>query len=430
MKQGQVIDLPVSLHNLPKTILDLAGLPPRGHWVSGQSLLPLIDDSFGSFDATKSPVTCVFGTLSVRPSVPGLTHLRYFRYPNGEERVYDVVADPGETVNLADTAPIAQLRDELVKGALDLGLDLRGLADPGHGVNAMMAVDGTVVMQGGVGDNHYWAFGREAEKISGAADGGTDTLWYMGGPDDYVLHLPPHVEQVRIATVQSRLEGDTTTAKTIRIVAHPDSPITFETSERVSVEVVGSHGDDVMIGPKYDGATFHGGPGNDRLIAKSGRGKSVHHFYGGAGNDYLQGGQGRDILDGGTGDDTIIAGNGRATVFGGHGNDRITVGEGNTTIDTGPGRNSVLSHGGDDVITVGSGDNDLTGGLGATTYRIVYGGVSRIHDFGANDRIELVNWPGVPVVRRANGAVVIALGLTRVVLLGCDTVEQAQVVRA
>ncbi len=44
----EVVDLPVSLHNLPKTIMDLAGLPPRRDWTSGQSLLPLIDPGFGS----------------------------------------------------------------------------------------------------------------------------------------------------------------------------------------------------------------------------------------------------------------------------------------------------------------------------------------------------------------------------------------------
>ena len=89
----QVIDLPVSLHNLPKTILDLAGLPARPEWTSGQSLLPLINADFGSFDRSKSPLTAVFGTLSVRPSTEGLTQYRYFRYPNGEEHIYDVVAD-------------------------------------------------------------------------------------------------------------------------------------------------------------------------------------------------------------------------------------------------------------------------------------------------------------------------------------------------
>ena len=35
---GRVVDLPVSLHNFPKTIMQLAGLPPRPDWVSGQIL--------------------------------------------------------------------------------------------------------------------------------------------------------------------------------------------------------------------------------------------------------------------------------------------------------------------------------------------------------------------------------------------------------
>ncbi|WP_226779117.1 sulfatase-like hydrolase/transferase [Oceaniglobus trochenteri] len=428
MAGGRVIDLPVSLHNLPKTILDLAGLPARGHWTSGQSLLPLIDVSFGSFDESKSPITCVFGTLSVRPSVPDLSHLRYFRYPNGEEHVYDVVNDPGETANIAQSSPLDRLRDELIRGALDLGLDLRGLADPAQGVNAMMAVDGTVVMQGGVRDNDYWAYGADAEKISEAADGGHDTLWYMGGPDDYVLRLPPHVEAVRIATVQSRLESDTTTQKTVRIVAHPESPIHFETSERVTVELVGSDGDDVMIGPKYDGATFHGGAGNDRLIARSGRGKSVHLFHGGAGDDYLQGGQGKDVLDGGSGDDTIVGGDGKATLIGGHGNDDITAGEGDCQIHTGPGRNRVTSRGGNDTIHVGSGENDLTGGPGATTYRVAYGGVVRIHDFGPQDRIELIGWPAHPDPRRVGGDLRLAVGLSAITLIGCDECATGQIV--
>ncbi len=99
-------------------------------------------------------------------------------------------------------------------------------------------------------------------------DGGTDTLWYMAGPDDYILHLPANVEKIRIATVVSRHEegplgeGQQRAGKPIRIVAHPDSPIEFETSERVEIDLRGSDGDDIMIGPKHGAATFYGGAGN------------------------------------------------------------------------------------------------------------------------------------------------------------------------
>ncbi|MEL6642571.1 MAG: sulfatase-like hydrolase/transferase [Pseudomonadota bacterium] len=424
MEAGQVIDLPVSLHNLPKTIMDLAGLPYRAHWVSGQSLLPLIDTDFGDYDCSKSPITCVFGTLSVRPSVEGLSHLRYFRYPNGEEHVYDVVNDPGETENLVDTAPMETLRAELIEGARLLGLDLTGLEDPGLGVHAMMAVDGTVVLTGGRGDTQYWAYGADAEKIVEEEDGGTDTLWYMGGPDDYVLKLPPNVENIRIATVRSRHEENPKEGKVIHIVAHPDSPIDFESSERVSVHVTGSDGNDVMMGPKYSGATFDGGAGDDVLIAKSRRAKDRHVFYGGAGDDVLIGGAGADLLDGGPGNDRIEGGTGRNTIYAGPGNDEIIDGDGGSEIHTGPGRNRVTSEGGNDTIHVGAGLNTLTGGPGDTTYVVAYGGVTVITDWGAGDRLDLSTWPKTPKITAEGDDLILRLGTAVIVLEGVHDSDQ------
>lgn len=422
MEHGTDVALPVSLHNLPKTIMDLAGLPYRPDWVSGQSLLPLIDDSFGAFDTTKSPITCVFGTLSVRPSVEGLSQYRYFRYPNGEEHVYDVENDPGETTNLVGSTPLERLRDELVRGALNLGLDLRGYENPADGVNAMMAVDGTVVMAGGRGDNHYWAYGSDAEKIVEEKDGGTDTLWYMAGPDDYVLHAPANVEKIRIATVVSRNEATnedgSRDGKRLQIVAHPESPIEFETSERVTIEVQGSLGDDVMIGPKYSGAEFHGGAGNDRLIARSKRGKDKNRFYGGAGDDYLWGGAGSDYLDGGTGDDEIHGNGGNNTIIGGHGNDRIFDGPGTSKIDTGPGRNTFVSESGDDLITVGTGENTITGGPGNSRYFIAYGGLTRITDWHPGVTLDVSSWPREPNVVIRGQDTHVTLGASFVVLEG------------
>ncbi|MES2540074.1 MAG: sulfatase-like hydrolase/transferase, partial [Pseudomonadota bacterium] len=416
MAEGRVIDLPVSLHNFPKTVMQLAGLPPRPDWTSGQSLLPLVDPSFGNFDATKSPVTSVFGTLSVRPSVEGYRQFRYFRYPNGEEHVYDVVADPGETQNLVTTAPMDMLRGELVKGALDLGLDLRGFENPADGVNAMMAVDGSVVLEGRRGNDNYWAYGAEAEKIREAKDGGNDTLWYLGGPDDYVLHCPMNVENIRIATVLARHEDPEAakqSGRVLRIVAHPDSPIHFETTERVMVNVRGSRGDDVMIGPKYGGATFYGGEGDDLLRAISVSESSRHFLYGGAGNDRLVGGGGRDVLDGGTGDDTIIGTAARNRIFGGHGNDEIIDGDGSSVVQTGPGRNRVRLRGGNDTVHAGTGVNLIEPGPGAVVFVLAYGGVTHVGQWQAEQVYDLSAWPQPPdVLRRADGAVDVTLGLS------------------
>ncbi len=419
MDEGIEIDLPVSLHNIPRTIMDLAGLPPRPDWTSGQSMLPLIDDRFGTYDAQWSPVTCVFGTLSVRPSVEGYRHLRYFRYPNGEEHVYDIEADPGETTNLVDSAPMEFLRAELVKGALALGLDLRGHENPADGVNAMMAVDGSVILAGGRGDNDYWAYGSDAEKIREDKDGGTDTLWYMAGPDDYVLHCPPHVEKIRIATVVSRSESDGQTGKTLKIVAHPDSPIDFETSERVEIDLRGSNGDDVMIGPKHGGATFHGGAGHDLMIAKAKQANRRHAFYGEAGNDTLHGGPGRDTLDGGTGDDVIHGYSGRNNIYGGHGNDIIHDGEGASTIDTGPGRNLLTLGQGDHEVHVGTGITRITPEAGAKRFRIAWGGVTVIHGWDGAQIYDLGAWPGAPAIHDlGHGTRRIRLGLSIVDIEG------------
>lgn len=417
MEEGRIINLPVSLHNVPKTIMQLAGQPPRPDWTSGQSLLPLIDDSFGEFDRTKSPITSVFGTLSVRPSIEGYSQYRYFRYPNGEEHVYDIENDPGETTNLIDTAPMDVLRDELVRGALDLGLDLRGYENPANGVNAMMAVDGSVVLAGGGGDNHYWAYGSDAEKIEEEKDGGTDTLWYMAGPDDYVLHCPANVEKIRVATVVARKESDGTSGKTLKIVAHPDSPIEFETSERVTVDVTGSTGNDVMYGPKYGGATFYGGDGDDHLEAKANLPNGRHFFYGGSGNDTLIGGPGRDALFGGTGDDTIHGRGGHNRLYGGHGNDHIADGDGSSFVDTGPGRNRVILQSGDDEVIVGSGINHIDPGQGAVTFRMAYGGVTIIRRWDPAQTYDLSAWPGEPDLQdKGQGCWHLRLGLSVVEL--------------
>ena len=420
------IDLPVSLHNIPKTIMDLAGLPPRDDWVSGQSLLPLVDPSFGTFDATKSPLTAVFGTLSVRPSAAGLDHLRYFRYPNGEEHVYDVVRDPGETTNIADGPDTPALRTELVRAAADLGLDLRGTEQPESRLHAMLAMDGTVALEGGAGDNDYWAYGAAADSIIERPDGGHDTLWYLAGPDGHVLRVPANIECVRVGTVTARSEADGRSGKVLRIVAHPESAITFEASERVAVHVVGSDSDDLMLGPVYAGAVFEGGAGHDILLARSSRRNDRHAFYGGAGNDTLRGGNGRDTLDGGAGDDLLEAGDGFARLHGGTGNDKIRAGNRSVEIHTGPGRNEVVSGEGRDRIHVGPGENQIKGAGGGVTYTIAWGGLTEITGFSPADSLILAGWPETPVVGTEDGATVISAGLSIVILH--DVTDTAMVV--
>lgn len=416
MTGGQVVDCPVSLHNVARTVLDLAGLPPRSDWVSGQSLLRLVDPSFGEYDRSQSPLTAVFGTLSVRPSVPGYEHLRYFRYPNGEEHVYDVVRDPGETTNIAGGAETPFLRAELVASAARLGLDLSGMEQPDSGLRAMMAMDGSVALQGPPADSHFWAYGAAGDRI-GANPMARNVLWYQGGPNDHVLSVPEGIGTVRIGTVVARDEGRDK-GRAFQVVAHPASAITFEASERVPVRVTGSDRGDRLFGPVYAGAEFFGGAGDDLMVAVSGRRNDSHAFYGGPGNDTLIGNSGRATLDGGAGDDVIRGGDGFNRIFGGFGNDTITDGDRTSIIHTGPGWNVVSAGDGKHVFHIGPGQNLITGGPGGVTHRVAYGGVCRITDWRPGDGIVLVGWPADPQVTLAEEGVLIWLGLSVIVLEG------------
>jgi hypothetical protein len=235
----------------------------------------------------------------------------------------------------------------------------------------------------------------------------------MAGPDDYVLHCPANVERIRIATVVSRSEADGRTGKRLRIVAHPSSPIEFETSERVEIDLTGSAGDDVMIGPKHGGAKFFGGAGDDLMIARAKQANRRHAFHGEAGNDTLHGGPGRDTLDGGTGDDLIHGNAGRNRILGGHGNDVIHDGEGASTIDPGPGRNEVTLGPGDHEVATGPGFTRIAAVEGAKTFRIGWGGVTVLTGWSPQQTYDLSDWPAPPRrLRPAPGTVRLRAGLT------------------
>jgi Ca2+-binding RTX toxin-like protein len=174
-----------------------------------------------------------------------------------------------------------------------------------------------------------------------------------------------------------------------------------------------------MIGPKYGGATFHGGDGHDRLIAISAMESSRHRFYGGAGNDYLVGGGGRDVLDGGTGNDTIIGTAARNQILAGHGNDEVTDGDGSSVVYTGPGRNRIRLGGGNDTIHAGTGINHIDPGPGAVVFVQAYGGVTYVSQWSVDQVYDLSAWPRPPqIARRADGAVDVTLGLSVLRIVG------------
>ena len=178
------------------------------------------------------------------------------------------------------------------------------------------------------------------------------------------------------------------------------------------MDVRGSRGNDVMIGPKYGGATFYGGEGNDRLMAISVMESSRHQFYGGSGNDYLVGGGGKDTLDGGTGDDTIIGTAARNRIHAGHGNDEVIDGDGSSIIHTGPGRNRIRLGGGNDTVHAGTGINHIDPGPGAVLFILAYGGVTHVSQWQPEQVYDLTAWPKAPRVTCRDGVVDVALGLS------------------
>jgi arylsulfatase A-like enzyme len=91
-----VIDEPVSLVDLAPTVLDAFGLPAPAVYM-GQSLLPLAaggSNKLGrpiAIQATHGLAGLYVGNLKV-----------IFDFHARTIEVYDIVSDPGETVNLAD----------------------------------------------------------------------------------------------------------------------------------------------------------------------------------------------------------------------------------------------------------------------------------------------------------------------------------------
>jgi arylsulfatase A-like enzyme len=87
------VDEPVSLIDIFPTLFDLCGLPP----VQGVDGLSLVGSMIGQSER-HAPVltTWLRGNHSLRHG-----HLRYTRYSDGGEELYDHVADPYEWNNLA-----------------------------------------------------------------------------------------------------------------------------------------------------------------------------------------------------------------------------------------------------------------------------------------------------------------------------------------
>jgi Ca2+-binding RTX toxin-like protein len=396
---GQVVDTPVSFMDIFPTIMQIAGIDGIDRAV-GQSLLPLIDSQYGTYE--EIPIfSHVYGSVSIRDG-----NLRYIRYQDGSEELYNIANDPAQTVNLAlqpGQGPLlAQLRTAIeievdrYGGMMNIGAaSVTGTA----GADTII-VDGlTQTAAGGAGNDTYYIFGNPVGRVIETAGGGIDTVM-VAGLGTFVI--PEHVENLVHATPVTRNPDGTRATVTIQGNA-ADNVIRVQSAH---AQISGGDGNDFIQAADWSSNGIWGGNGNDTIIGGAWAdwlygGAGNDEIFGGRGNDRMFGGDGNDSLYGGAGDDTLTGGAGADSLFGGAGfdmasyqgsnvgvwaslvtntgarghaqGDRFEGIEGligsdhNDTLMGGAGNNRLEGGAGDDYLNGGAGDDTLIGGAGADT---------------------------------------------------------------
>ena len=110
-KAGATNNQPISLVDLYPTLSDLAGLKAPEH-LEGKSILPLIKDP-----KLKRP----YALMSYGPENTAVQTetMRYIRYEDGSEELYDHESDPHEWTNLADSKDHQEIKKALKEQALN-----------------------------------------------------------------------------------------------------------------------------------------------------------------------------------------------------------------------------------------------------------------------------------------------------------------------
>jgi arylsulfatase A-like enzyme len=107
-KPGSVCNRPVDYMNIYPTLCDLAGVPLPKH-LEGVSMKPLLANPAAAWDRP-AITTHGYQNHAVRTD-----KWRYIRYENGDEELYDEVADPLEWKNLASDPKLANIKQDLAK---------------------------------------------------------------------------------------------------------------------------------------------------------------------------------------------------------------------------------------------------------------------------------------------------------------------------
>nr|WP_232846819.1 sulfatase-like hydrolase/transferase [Devosia beringensis] len=276
---GQVVSQPVELVDIAPTMLELAGVTAT-HEMSGRSLLPFVEDT--SHVDGGVAITTMFGAASIRTE-----EMRYIRYPEGSEELYDIVADPHSWTNLASDPNYLLAKTSL---RIDLETALKqdgwqwvteGVGQPIEGANLMVLAPAAHGAVGGPGNDSYFIMSADAT-ITEQPDSGYDTIYAAVS-----YELPANIEELQMSSllVPMSLTGN-------------------EQDNKIAGfgQLYGLGGDDVL--QSTGASTVEGGEGDDLLIGS----KSSDVLIGGPGNDVLRGNDGDDRLIGGPGSDTLVGG--------------------------------------------------------------------------------------------------------------------------
>lgn len=359
---GIEVSDPVELLDIFPTMLDMAGIPEDGLELDGKSLVPYFEGSTPEGEAVA--FTWMYGNVSIRTA-----EYRYSLYQDGSEELYDVVADPELTVNLADDPGHSAQKAELKQDLYDK-FSLVGYGDTAAVLFGSDSDDVISDVNGGA------AAGKQGDDIYFVSSSANVVEQQGGGHDLIVTEatsytLPAYVEDLEMKGFSDRVTGNdgsnTIIANAWKIYAEGGNDIVLA-GNRSSFIDAGS-GDDLIKGENGDD-TIGGGDGNDTLEGGFGNDR----LFGGLGNDKISSVDGSNIAYGGIGDDELIGGNGGDTLFGeagadilngGAGHDNLAGGSGFDTLNGGTGKDSI--EGGDqaDLLRGGQDDDLLVGSRGA-----------------------------------------------------------------
>lgn len=166
---------------------------------------------------------------------------------------------------------------------------------------------------------------------------------------------------------------------------HKKQPTCFGRSATVADHtgaIVGTPGNDVIIGDEGPNIVKDGGGGLDRICGNGG--DDEIDLIRNTGKALIDGGPGTDFVQGPfTGDNTVLGGDGNDHVSGGQGDDVLSGGRGNDFVGGLSGNDRVSGGDGDDVVRGESGDDDLFGEAGVD--RVLGGAGIDVLD-GGDDR--------------------------------------------